>query len=331
MASFFDEYSDTRLLSKVLYLHFIEEVSQTEIAKNLGLSVPKVNRLIKKGRSNGMVKVQLHLPFQHLLALEDRLKDLYTLEEAIIVPKLSSSEDSILQSIGESAAKYFLDHLRDGDIIALSGGRALHTMIANINPKRKYDVKVVPAVGGVQGSLFADINYLAAKLANRLGGTAYQLLAPAFVDTKEERESLFSLRHVSEIVEMAKNAQIAIFGIGSLTPETSSYFQFTSLSSQEVRQIAEDTCGVGQIFAHMYNKDGEICSQGLSNRIIGISLDDLKNIPIRIAVAGLEHKSQSIAGALQGGYPTALVSYENTAENVIKIHEAQFPPASTRL
>jgi len=327
MTSFFDQYSDTRLLSKVLYLHFIEEVSQTEIAKSLGLSVPKVNRLIKKGRAEGMVKVQLHLPFQHLLEIENKIKHLYKLEEAIIVPKLSSSDESILQSIGQSAAKYFLDHLRDGDIIAVSGGRALHTMIEYLTPKRKYKIKVVPAVGGVQGSLFADVNYLAAQLANRLGGTAYQLLAPAFVDTPEERESLFSLRHVSEIVEMAKNAQIAIFGIGSLTPETSSYFQFTSLPSQEVHRIARETCGVGQILAHMYNKDGRICSEELSSRVIGIRLEELKSIPIRIAIAGLEHKTQSIAGALQGGYPTTLVSYESTAENIIKIHEAQSNPA----
>ena len=45
-----------RLIAQVLTLHFEEGRLQSDIAKALGLSSAKVNRLIKQGRELGMVQ-----------------------------------------------------------------------------------------------------------------------------------------------------------------------------------------------------------------------------------------------------------------------------------
>ena len=43
----------------------------------------------------------------------------------------------------------------------------------------------MPVLGAVQGQVTTDMNYLAARLAERLGGKAYQLHAPALSDTPQ--------------------------------------------------------------------------------------------------------------------------------------------------
>ena len=46
------------------------------------------------------------------------------------------------------------------------------------------------------------VNHLAAQLAERLGGQAYQLHAPAFVETREHRDVLLSVGPIKEILDI---------------------------------------------------------------------------------------------------------------------------------
>ena len=80
-----------------------------------------------------------------------------------------------------------LQSLRDGDVICISGGKAVFEVVKATEPKAKYDVTVVPATGGVQGRDHTDVNFLASELAGRLGGRSYLLHAPIFVDSAEEK------------------------------------------------------------------------------------------------------------------------------------------------
>jgi Transcriptional regulator, contains sigma factor-related N-terminal domain len=76
-----------------------------------------------------------------------------------------------------------------------------------------------------------------------------------------------------------KQSTIAMVGIGSLHSETSSFFQFTYMSQDEVREIINDQKAVGEVLAHVYNIDGQECAHDYRNRLIGINLDDLKKNP----------------------------------------------------
>ncbi len=119
--------------------------------------------------------------------------------------------------MGQAAANYLLEQLRDGDTICMSGGRSLAAMVGAVSTDKLFqDVRVVPALGGVQGRYYTDVNNLAFELAQRLRAQPFQLHAPAFMDNLEEREIISSVRQVEEILKMAKNAQVAIVGVGSI-------------------------------------------------------------------------------------------------------------------
>lgn len=318
MPNHFDDYSSVRLISRILSMYYLDNLKQANIAKELGLSTAKVNRLIKQAHNQGLVEIRLHTPFQHLFELERKLEKCYRLHEAVVIPKLAADDENILQGLGKAAANYFLDHLHDGDIVCLSGGAALFNLVNSVETDRQYNVRVIPAIGGVQGRHQADVNFLAAELAQRIGGRSYQLHAPAIVDTVDERNALYSLRHVKEIVDLARQATIALVGIGSLIPETSSYFQFTSMTQDEMRNIIEKKQGVGQVMAHIYDINGVQCAQEYNKRLIGISLEDLKKIPMVIGIAGLNHKITPIVGALRGRYIKTLITDEDVAQSVIR-------------
>jgi DNA-binding transcriptional regulator LsrR (DeoR family) len=316
------DYENVRLMSGILALYYQEGKSQKEIASDLGLSVAKVNRLLKQAREQGWVEINLHVPFQNMFELESKIQAITDIPEAVVVPCLSEDAEVALQHVGSVAANYLLQHLRDGDTICISGGKALYAIVEALHTKRRYDIQVVPATGGVQGRHYTDVNYLAAQLADRLGGRAFQLHAPIFVDTRQERETLMALRQVSEILDLARQAQIALVGVGSIIPASPSYFDLTSLDVDDRRRIVEEESGSGEVLAHIYDAQGQPCALQYNQRVIGLGLTELRSIPLSIGVAASEQKILPICGALRGGYLKTIIMDEVAARGVLDSYAA---------
>ena len=317
-------YESIRLINTILTLYYLEELTQTEIAQRLGFSTAKVNRLLLQAREQGYVNITIKTPFQQLFELEDRLKAVFGLQEAIVIPAVAEASSTPLNSLGNIAAEFLLEHLRDGDVLGVGGGSAVSAILQALAPTRKYEVEVVPLLGAVQGEITNDVNYLATHIAERLGGKAYQLHAPAFVDTPEHCETLRSMGPVKEILDIARRANVALVGVGTVDVEVSRFVQFTALSAEEMRSIAEYCGGVGDINAFIYNIEGQPCGHEYADRVVGLSLAELKNIPYRIGVAATTAKALPLYGALRGGYLHTLITDETAARGILDLFEKDF-------
>jgi DNA-binding transcriptional regulator LsrR (DeoR family) len=313
MISSIKDYENERLISRVLTLYYKKDRNQAEISKELGISVPKVNRLLKQARNLGWVEFNIHTPFQHIFELEQLLENRAGVKNAIVVPRLVDSPEVSLSAIGKVAADHLLELINDDAVICNGGGRGVASLVQAIETRRKHKVTVVPALGGVQGRFNTDVNSLAVTLAEKLGGVSYQLYAPAFCDTEGEREVLVNMRQVKGVLEMARNAQIAVVGLGTLHPVNSSFLQFTSLSPQDLQEIIDTESGVGEILARVIDKEGNSCALSYAKRVVGIDLDELRSIPLSIGIAALDNKAPAVAAALKGGYLKTIIMDDVTA------------------
>jgi DNA-binding transcriptional regulator LsrR (DeoR family) len=314
------DYGNLRLIAQIATLYYREGKNQSEIGSMLGHSTSKVNRLLKQAREQGLVEIHIRTPFQRVFEIEQQIERVTGVKRAIVVPRLTDTPEVVLQSVGEAAANYLLNQLRPGDTVCMGGGRTLAAMVKALETDKVYqDVRVVPCMGGVQGRYHTDVNNLAFELAQRLGGKSFQLHAPAFMDSAEEREAISSLRQVEEILKLAKNAQVAVMGVGGMIAEKSSYFQFTSISTSELQVIIDQEGGVAEILARIINERGEPCAPQLSDRVVGIDLGDLRHIPLTIAVAALEDKAVPIAAALRSGCLNTIITDEITAQLVLEM------------
>jgi len=305
-------------------MYYVEKLTQSEIAERMELSTPKVNRLLQQARELGYVEVVIRTPFQHLFDLENRLKAVFGLHAAIVIPAVGNSSSSLLNAIGTVGAGFLLEHLRDGEVLAITPGTTVQAVVKSIDASRPYKIEIVPILGAIQGNIESDMNYLATHMAERLDAKSYQLHAPAFVDTKEHCETLRSMTPVKEILDIARNANIALLGVGTVDPEASRFVQFTALSAEDMKQIAEGSGGVGEIGAYVYDIEGNPCADEYADRVIGLTLDEIHQIPFRIGVAASAAKALPIYGALRGGYLHALITDETAAQGVLKIFDEEF-------
>src|SRR5512145_1097041 len=127
-------YESIRIMNTILTLYYLEELTQTEIAQRMGFSTAKVNRLLVQAREQGYVTITIKTPFQQLFELEERLKAVFGLQEAMVIPALAETSSSPLNALGTIAAEFLLEHLRDGDVLGVGGGTAISAIVQAMAP-----------------------------------------------------------------------------------------------------------------------------------------------------------------------------------------------------
>lgn len=315
-----EDFESIRQIYTVLVLHFVDGMKQAEIAQAMNLSASKVNRLISQGRRLGMVKIEIESPFQRLVEFEKRLVESTGLVSAVVAPTVTGSPDTTLQQVGRAAASQLLEVLRDGDVIAITGGKAVSAVVENILPERSFDVTVVPLTGGVQGKHYTDVNHLATRLAEKLGGSTMLLHAPLFAESSEQRDMLMDMASIKSVFDMARKAAIALVGIGSIQTPHSSYYDLTPSPSPD-KEVLARSGAAGEFLAHLIRDDGSAADYPLNLRLVALGPDELTNCRRTIGVASGPEKVRPICAALSGRYLDSLVLDEDTAVAVLNSME----------
>jgi deoxyribonucleoside regulator len=311
----------TQLLASVATLYYEDGLTQLEIARRTGYSRSAISRLLTEAKDQGIVEVRIHYPLHRALELERQLQDLFDLDDVFVISAASLEYDRMLRLIGRAAASYLEDNAPEGGVLGVSWGTALYEVVSALRPRNVPGLKVVQMIGAVGGGdPLIDGPELARSLAANFGASYATLHAPLIVDDASIRDALLSQRNVIHAIELARDVDMAVVGIGSVEPELSSFVRAGYLSKEEMLAI-QNHGAVGDICGTHFNQNGEILEIDLHGRIIGIGLADLRASHGKvIGVAGGARKAPAIAGALCGAYIDVLVTDASAAASILAEH-----------
>jgi DNA-binding transcriptional regulator LsrR (DeoR family) len=310
-----EEIVIARQMYQALVLHFLEGLTQAQIADQLGISHATVNRLIKRGRQLGLVEIKIKSPVEPLVDMEEQLRALGGISRAVVVPTVSDNPQTALQAVGEAAARLLLEEIIDGDTICITGGKGVSAVVAGLQPPRRFDVEVIPATGCVQGKHYTDVNHVSTLMADRLGGRSYQIHAPLFADDAEQRAMLINMRSVADVFKQAK---VAVVGIGSILSDDSSYYDLHPSSSTD-RAAIERSGASCELLAHLLDDHGQVCDYSLNRSLVSLTLAEFAEIPTKIGVASGPNKASPILSVLRGNHLDTLVTDEATGARVLAL------------
>ncbi|MCP4167217.1 MAG: sugar-binding transcriptional regulator [Chloroflexi bacterium] len=309
---------DTRkLLYKIAKAYYEDGLTQRQIGARLGLSRIKISRLLNQAREQGIVQITI-LPSQEPNAdIERALEDRFGLQEAVVVSPNDYSTAEVLASLGPAAAECLVRGLNGDEIVGLSWGTTLHAVIEALPAKSWPEMTVVQLLGGL-GHPVAEIHGtdLTRRMAQRFGAKLRLLPAPGVVKSKLVRDALIEDPQIGGTLAVACQADIAILGIG--IPLHGSVVQQSGiLSREEIVELMDDGA-VGDIGLRFFDRNGRPMDHEVNDRMIGLTLAQIKNIPRRIGVAGGEGKLEVIHGALAGKLINVLVTDDITAARLLK-------------
>ncbi|MCD6290667.1 MAG: sugar-binding transcriptional regulator [Anaerolineae bacterium] len=316
------QHRDVRLLSKVSKLYYEQFLTQQQIADRLHLSRPKVSRLLKQARDEGIVQITVRSPSGIYPDLEYQLEQRFGLQEVVITETPDpASQEITTREVGIAAAEYLQRTLRDGDAIGVTWGTTLHAMVAALHPLTLKGAHIVQLLGGL-GPPESEVHAtdLCRRLAHLLDATLTLLPAPGIVDSLQAKEAILSDSHIQRAFEMMDRVNVAFVGVGAPTP-TSVVMRDGSILTREELDELHRRGAVGDIALRFIDAEGNPVRSDLDDRVIGITLDELKRISRVVGVTGGPEKIAVIRAALIGGYLDVLVTDHMTARRLLGLAE----------
>jgi DNA-binding transcriptional regulator LsrR (DeoR family) len=308
------------LLSEIAELYYIEGLSQEEIAKRVSLSRPSISRLLIKARELGVVKIKIEHPIPTDSNIESELIQYFSLQAAHVLDMAVTKELKSLPTYGRLGANVLINALADGMILGVTWGTTIHAIVSEMSPTRFPNIKIVQLVGGV-GAPYHSIDgpEQVRQIGELLGAQHYYLNAPIMVDTPEVAQALRNDHSIKEVLDLGKNSNIALIGIGSIVPEISTHFHSGYLSYDNLRQLEKQGI-VGSLSSYYYDIDGNHQSVPWCDEcLICITWEEILNIPTVIGVGYGLGKAPAIVGALRTKAIDILVTDRPAAEEVLRI------------
>jgi DNA-binding transcriptional regulator LsrR (DeoR family) len=294
---------------------YVTGQSQIEIARSVGLDASTVSRYLKRARDEGIVRVEIQRPrsLHGDLALE--LAQAFELKRAVVVA--GDPGPGTVEAVARAAADYVNSQLFNGMRLGLSWGRMLSAAIHLLPPGTVSDLDVSLLHGGV-GSAGAGIQgvELARHIASLHPHSHVRYLhAPVLVDSPDIKDAMLRDGSIRAALESAASRDIALVGIGTLD-ETAPLVRYGHISPQDRRRLL-DAGAVGDMCTRFFTPEGEPVHV-LDDRLIAIEWNELKQIPLVVAMAAGLDKRDAILGALRVGCLKVLVTDEPTARAVLK-------------
>ncbi|MFD3259290.1 sugar-binding transcriptional regulator [Paenibacillus lentus] len=306
-----------KLMSKICKLYYYEAWTQEKIAEKFGMSRPIISKMIQKAREIGVVEIIVHDDPQQTTELEKELEKTYRLQQVLVVPTRDLNKELVTSAVGKAAAQFVQRLIKNGDRIGVSWGNSLYHMVREFPLDKKDDVKIIPLIGGT-GNERTEVhsNQIAYELSKRLGGKCESLYAPSMVETEELHEQIIQLPNIASVLQEGEQIDLALVGIGN-PYSMSTMERYGYLNETVLRELKElDT--VADINSRFINRAGEIVHHPINNKIIGIGLEQLRQVNIVVGLAFGLHKIESIKAALKGGYIQMLVTDEATAYKIME-------------
>lgn len=310
---------DLRLLTKVSKLYYEENLTQDEIMERLQLSRSKVSRLLQRARERGIVKITVMSPPGLYPDLEAELENRYQLSEALVVEARDPQSQALVsRELGIAAANYLLRTLQDNDVIGISWGTTLSYMVAALQPRPTPGAHVVQIIGGL-GPPESEVHAtdLCRRLAQLLQCRLTLLPAPGIVDHVEVKEAILSDSHVRHAFSLFSQISVAYVGIGAPTPD-SVIMRDGSILSWDMLDDLLKKGAVGDIALRFFDAWGHPIISEVDQRVIGITLKQLRQIKRVVGVAGGPQKIDVLRGALRGRLINVLITDHVTASQLVR-------------
>lgn len=305
-------------LVEVARAYYLEDQTQAEIARSLGLSRSLISRYLSTARELGIVQIRIAAPDQAFDALAFALRGRYPeLKAVIVAPTFSAEPDAQRAMVGRFAANYLAEIVQPGMRLALGSGRTLRETVDALSRHVTPNVTIVQAMGSIgHEAQQIDYNEIVRKAADAWGGQAYYVSAPAILGSGSAAEFVAANPMLKSSLDLASSADVYMVGLGTLASDQL-YARVGLIREDDLRQVYVHA--VSNICARFYDIKGQEQPTPFAERIVGIDLHHLRAASLSIGVAAGDDKVAPLLGAVRGGYLNAIISDERTLQALLRL------------
>lgn len=243
--------------------------------------------------------------------LQEEIRQYLGIKKVILIPGSYDNNHSLIKDIGSQSAKYFLDIIKDNDIVSIAGGSTMLEFARSIKSDKKYNsITVVPARGSMGLDVETQSNNVVAEVSKNIHSN-YKLLNVPDQLCEESIKMLTQEPEIKSTLELIDNSDVLVFGVG----RADEMVERRKLSDEIAKNIM-DKKAVGEAFGHYFNKKGEIVYK---LNTVGIDMKSFKNKRETIAVFAGRKKAEAFIPISKINKNIVLITDEESAKEILKL------------
>lgn len=301
--------------ARAAWLYYQENFTQGDIARELGVSRSTVVRLLQRAKSEGLVQISLNVSAATFRA-EQTLERTFGLRRVRIVPA-SNDDQTQKRWLGHVAGEMLAEMVSNNAVLAVSWGTTMQALADSMmGASAVSGIEVVTLVGGLHNASLGTNTYEVAKqLGQHFHAPVRALHAPVYVQDEAIALGLATDPGIQEVLDFARRASVVVFSLGAMHAD-STMFQLGYVDAEQ-QEFLRHRGAVGDIACRWIDSEGKAVDLPSTINPVAITLEELRKIPQRLAVAGGAIKQDAILAGLRSGFVTHLVTDEQTASYLL--------------
>jgi DNA-binding transcriptional regulator LsrR (DeoR family) len=159
---------------------------------------------------------------------------------------------------------------------------------------------------------------LVREVARVAGGPAYYFYAPMAVSDATTARALRGQPEVARAFSMIGSVTVALAGVGAWEPAQSTLYDATS-AAERAELAAQGVCA--DVSGVLIDAGGAQVPAPLTERMIGITYDQMRAIPEVIGIVYGLSKVHAVLAAVRGGLVNSLVTHSALARALVEASE----------
>lgn len=298
------------------WLYYVGGLTQDQIARELGVSRQRAQRLVSRAVAEGLIHVRLNHRIGVCLDLEQALTARYDMTRCRVAPGLGPGGDTV-RSIAPAAAAELERFLRMESplVVALGTGRALRGMVDALEDGIVAEHhRLVSLIGNIAPDGSASFFDVVMRIADKVRAPHYPMPVPVISPTAEENAAFHALGPVRKVVDLARKADVNFVGVGQMSNDAPLLKDgFVSRAELDEMQAAG---AVGEVAGWVFDAKGRYLDLGTNRRTGGVRVEPGLDRP-SIGIAAGDTKVPAIRGALLSRIINGLVTDEPTARALL--------------
>lgn len=305
--------AQTVLAAKIARRYYIDGVSKSDIAEELGLSRFKVARILDRARDSGLVRIEFRYDGDIDLALSVELSSKLGLPRCLVVDSPEGDEAILRANLGRVAAGLLAEIVDSDDVLGLSWSRTLLGMRPFL--REMAPCEIVQLTGALSRPDVDDSSVdLVRDVARLAGGPASYFYAPMLVPKAETARSLRMQPEVARAMSRFDQLTKAIVTVGAWVPGQSTVVDAIERRDYEDARKAGVVC---EIAGMQLDVHGRPVQTTISERVIGIDVERLRRVPEIVVIAYGEQKLTAVRAAVEGQLVTTLITHGSLARALV--------------
>lgn len=297
------------------WLYYIGGMTQDQIAREMGISRQRAQRLVSRAMADGLIHVRLNHRIGACLDLETELAARFGLARVRVSPGLGAGADPVA-GIAPAAAAEMERMLRSPDpmTLALGTGRALRGMVDAMVPMDAPQHRLVSLIGNIAPDGSASFFDVVMRIADKVRAPHYPMPVPVISPTPEENAAFHALPPVRRVVELARSADAVFVGVGQMSDDAPLLKDgFVTRAELDEMQAAGAT---GEVAGWVFDSSGQYLDFGTNRRTGGVRVEPGLSRPA-IGIAAGASKVIPARAALKSRIINGLVTDEPTARAIL--------------